>query len=116
MKLCHYCLTCLRAASPLPTRLEAAEDLPRAAAVPQNSLLQQSQQRSFTEPGQESTDRPHLVIPESQSLIFTDNSAIKLPKKTKKRPKKKKEVTREEGRHEPLPRDAKPHKSILKRR
>lgn len=82
MRLCHYCLSCLRTASPLPAQLEASEDLTKVVAPPK-SLFEQPEQRSFTEPGQDSTDRPHIAIPESQSLIFTDNSATKPTKKAK---------------------------------
>ena len=128
MKLCSYCLACFRGA--LPSHLQAPEDIAKVQAPePQENqvilavepVAVESELHSFTEPGQDSSDRPQIIIPESQSLIFTDNSSFKPIKlsKARKRPKKlKKEKTKEvsQGKHEPLPRDAKPRKSILKRR
>lgn len=123
MKLCSYCLACFRGTP--PSHLQASEDLPKVQAPePQENqviLAVESELHSFTEPGQDSTDRPQIIIPESQSLIFTDNSAlkpIKQSKARKRRKKMKKAETKEvpQGHHEPLPKDAKPRKSILKRR
>ena len=82
--------------------------------------VSESEVRSCTDPGQVSSERLVIVIPEVQSLIFTDYFPDSLPPSTNKRKRRKKPKVAIpivlEGQHQPLPPDAQPKKSILKKR
>ena len=143
LAIVRYLLCCFSGAEPASqresaTRIQISDIVDEAPApiIEESRELQVESEpaegESHSEPGQESTDRQEIVIPESRSLIFTEVAEQKKHKKAKgKRRAKEEKHRKSEGkqslhkrthgdessrRFTPPPKDAKPTKSILKKR